>query len=299
VTAPGGPAPAGPAPAGPGPAHAPAAAGTAAPGSPGAGPPGPPGPNGATRAAAPNEGGTGPERAKDGRDGRPPSRRGAAPWRAAFLVVLAVVIVAGAAWALLGSSLLVVRNIQVSGNRGLPAASVSAASGIQFGTPLARLDFGAAQRRVQRIPLVLSAQVSRRWPDTVVIAVRERTAELAVAGPSGFELVDVHGVVVRTAAARPAGMPLLASPPAQLRGSPAVRAAAGVLTSLPSAVRAQVRSVAFSAADGVTLALRGRVTVRWGNASRGAAKATELQALLRTGARYVDVSSPQAAVTGR
>jgi cell division protein FtsQ len=296
VTAPGGPGP-----AGPGPAHAPAAAGPAAPGSPAPGSPGagPPGPNGATRVAAPREGGTGPERAKDGRDGLPPSRRGAAPWRAAFLVVLAVVIVAGAAWALLGSSLLVVRNIQVSGNRGLPAASVSAASGIQFGTPLARLDFAAAQRGVQRIPLVLSAQVSRRWPDTVVIAVRERTPELAVAGPSGFELVDVHGVVVRTAAARPAGMPLLTSPPAQLRGSPAVRAAAGVLTSLPSAVRAQVRAVAFSAADGVTLQLRGRVTVRWGNASRGAAKATELQALLRTGARYVDVSSPQAAVTGR
>ena len=52
-------------------------------------------------------------------------------------------------------------------------------------------------------------------------------------------------------------------------------------------------------AAGVTLQLRGRVTVRWGTARRSAAKATELQALLRTGARYVDVSSPQVAVTGR
>jgi hypothetical protein len=52
-------------------------------------------------------------------------------------------------------------------------------------------------------------------------------------------------------------------------------------------------------AAGVTLRLRGRVTVRWGDARRSAAKATELQALLRTGARSVDVSSRQVAVTGK
>jgi cell division protein FtsQ len=213
--------------------------------------------------------------------------------------VLAAVIVAGAGWALLGSSLLVVRHIQVSGNRGLPASAVSAASGIQPGTPLARLNSAVAQRRVERLPLVLSVQVSRSWPDTVVIAVRERTPELAVAVPGGFEQVDVHGVVVRTAAAQPAGLPLLTAPPARLRGSLQVRAAAGVLLRLPAALRARVLAVTDTAADGVTLQLRGRVTVRWGNASRSAAKATELAGLLRTGAHYIDVSSPQVAVTGR
>jgi cell division protein FtsQ len=242
--------------------------------------------------------GAGPEGAGDRRAGRGPAGRSGAPWRAAFLVVLALVIVAGAAWALLGSSLLVVRHVQVSGNRGVPAAEVSAASGIVPGTPLAKLNSAAAQRGIERIPRVLSALVSRSWPDTVVIAVRERTARLAVAAGTGYELVDVHGVVVRRSAARPAAMPLLMSPPAQLRNSPAVAAAAGVLASLPAAVRVRVVAVTDGAV-GVTLQLRGRVTVRWGNARRSAAKATELQALLRTGARYVDVSSPQVAVTGR
>ncbi|HMH90670.1 MAG TPA: FtsQ-type POTRA domain-containing protein [Streptosporangiaceae bacterium] len=242
--------------------------------------------------------GADPEGAGDRRPEHPPSRRGSAPWRAAFLVVLALVIVAGAAWALLGSSLLVVRHVQVSGNRGVPAAEVSAASAIEPGTPLARLNSASAQRRIERIPQVLSALVSRSWPDTVVIAVRERTARLAVAAGTGFELVDVHGVVVRRSASRPAGMPLLKSPPAQLRDSPAVAAAAAVLASLPAPVRARVLAVTNTAA-GVTLQLRGRVTVRWGNVGRSPAKATELQALLATGARYVDVSSPQVAVTGR
>jgi cell division protein FtsQ len=250
--------------------------------------------------AGPGQGsGAGPEGAGDRRPGRRPRRLGGAPWRAAFLVVLALVIVAGAAWALLGSSLLVVRHVQVSGNRGVPAAEVSAASGIEHGTPLARLNSAIAERRIERIPQVLSALVSRSWPDTVVIAVRERTPQLAVAEGTGFELVDVHGVVVRRSASRPAGMPLLKSPPAQLRGSPAVRAAAAVLASLPAPVRARVLAVTDTASTGVTLQLRGRVTVRWGDARRSAAKATELQALLRTGARYVDVSSPQVAVMGR
>jgi cell division protein FtsQ len=213
-------------------------------------------------------------------------------------VVLGVVIVAGAAWALLGSSLLVVRHVQVTGSRGVPAAEISAAAAIQRGTPLARLDGAAVARRVERIPQVLSAQVSRSWPDTVVIFVRVRTPELAVAGAGGFELVDGHGVVVRTSAARPAGMPLLTSPPAQLRGSPDVRAAAAVLASLPAAIRARVLAVTAPAPAVVTLQLRGRVTVRWGDASRSAAKAAELRSLLRTAARYVDVSSPQVAVTG-
>ena len=250
--------------------------------------------------AGPGQGsGAGPAGVGDRRPGRRPRRLGGAPWRAAFLVVLALVIVAGAAWALLGSSLLVVRHVQVSGNRGVPAAEVSAASGIEHGTPLARLNSAIAERRIERIPQVLSALVSRSWPDTVVIAVRERTPQLAVAAGTGFELVDVHGVVVRRSASRPAGMPLLKSPPAQLRGSPAVRAAAAVLASLPAPVRARVLAVTDTASTGVTLQLRGRVTVRWGDARRSAAKATELQALLRTGARYVDVSAPQVAVMGR
>jgi cell division protein FtsQ len=268
----------------------------AGPGRPGPGP----GPaSGAGPAGGPGAGsGAGPEGAGDRRPGRP-SRLSGAPWRAAFIVVLAVLIVAGAGWALLGSSLLVVRHVQVSGNRGMPAAEVSAASGIERGTPLARLNSAVAERGIERIPRVLSAQVSRSWPDTVVIAVRERTPRLAVAAGAGFELVDRYGVVVRQSSARPAGMPLLKSPPAQLRGSAAVAAAAAVLARLPAALRARVLAVTDTAATGVTLQLRGRVTVRWGDARRSAAKATEVQALLRTGARYVDVSSSRAAVTGR
>jgi len=108
------------------------------------------------------------------------------PWRALFIGIVGVAIIAGVGWALLGSSLLVVRRIEVTGNTGLPAARVRAASGIQPGTPLARLDAAAAVRRVERLSRVLSAQVGRSWPDTVVITVRVRRAALTVA--SGVDM---------------------------------------------------------------------------------------------------------------
>jgi cell division protein FtsQ len=220
--------------------------------------------------------------------------------RAAFIIVVAGVIVVGVAWALLGSSLLVVRQVRVTGNGGVPAAEVRSAAGIPDGTPLARLDESAAARRVEAIPQILSAQVSRSWPDTVVIAVRQRTPALAVAGTGGLlDLVDVDGVVVSQVAARPAGMPLLTAPPARLRGSAAVRAAVLVLRGLPAAIRDRVTAVTAPSASAVTLHLSGRVTVDWGGAVRGPAKAREVTALLRTGARVIDVSSPAVAVTGR
>jgi cell division protein FtsQ len=104
-------------------------------------------------------------------------------------------------------------------------------------------------------------------------------------------------VVVRTMASRPAGLPLLRPAPAQLRGSAAVRAAADVLGELPAALRQRVISVTAPSADEVTLRLRGRLTVRWGSADRARQKIRELRALMRTHARYYDVSAPGDAVT--
>jgi cell division protein FtsQ len=231
--------------------------------------------------------------------GQPPAdprRRGGEPWRTAFICVLALAILVGAGWALLGSSLLVVRHVRIASAGQVPVAQVRAAAAVRPGTPLARLDTAAVTRRVESIPQVLAAHVTRSWPDTVVITVTARVAELAVASGSQFELVDVHGVVVRTVPARPAGLPLLRSAPVPLRGSPRVRAAALVLRQLPAGLRNRVLSVG-SVNGAVTLHLRGKITVRWGGTDRTRAKARELAALLRTGARYYDVSSPQDAVT--
>jgi len=220
------------------------------------------------------------------------------PWRVAFFGVLVIAILAGVAWVFLGSSLLVVRHVRVTGNRLVPTAQVLGAARIRTGQPLASLDTTAVARRIEQIGPVLSATVSRSWPDAVVITVRERTPVLAVAMTSGrYELVDRYGVVVRDARRRPPDLMLLSSPPAVLRDSGAVRAAAQVLQHVPSPVRRRMVSVSATSAGTVTLHLTSGVTVLWGGPGQSAQKAAELTVLLRKHARYYDVSDPATAVT--
>lgn len=225
-------------------------------------------------------------------------RRARSWWPAAFIAAMAVTVLAVAGWALLGSSLLVVRHVRVSGGgRAVSAASVRAAARITPGTPLARVDTAAVTRRVGRLAPVASVRVTRSYPDTVVILVVLRSPALAVArAVSGYVLIDHDGVTVATAAAPPAGLPLLTEPPPQLSGSPGVRAAAAVVGGLPAALASRVRSVS-AGAPGVTLVLRSGRTVVWGSPAHAAQKAAEMAALLRTGAAYIDVSDPQYAVT--
>ena len=227
-----------------------------------------------------------------------PGRRHATGWRTAFFGALVLAVLAGVAWALLGSSLLVVRHVAVTGNRLVTAAQVLEAAKIKPGTPLATVNTAAVAAQVERLAPVLSAAVSRSWPDAIVITVRERTPVLAVAiTGGGYQLIDPYGVVVRAAVRRPAGMPLLSPAPAELRGSPAIRAAAMVLRQLPPRVRTRLRWVSAASASSVTLHLAGRVTVLWGGAGRAGQKSAELTLLLRTHARYYDISDPGTAVT--
>jgi cell division protein FtsQ len=223
--------------------------------------------------------------------------RGPDPWRTAFFGALILAILAGAGWALLGSSLLVVRNEKVTGNHLVSAAKVLAAADIRRGTPLATLNVAAVARRVEQIAQVLSVTVTRSWPDTIVIAVRERTPVLAVASAGRYALVDPSGVTVRWSRRKPAGMALLDAPLAQLHGSQGVRAAAAVLRQLPARLRSLVESVTAPSASDVTLRLRGGITVVWGGPAQTRVKAAELTVLMRTKARYFDVSDPATAVT--
>jgi cell division protein FtsQ len=208
--------------------------------------------------------------------------------------------VAGAAWVLLGSRLLAVRSVVITGTRLVPQSKVLAAAGIELGTPLIRVNTAQVAHRVETIQQVQSAQVTRSWPDRVVIAVRERTAALAVPAPSGgFDLVAPDGVILQWAARRPAGLPLYltAAVVSSLRGDPDVGAAAAVVGELPARLRASVISVTAPSPDQVTLQLSHGVTVLWGGTDHAQEKAEELGLLMPTHASYYDVSGAGTAVT--
>jgi cell division protein FtsQ len=199
-----------------------------------------------------------------------------------------------AAWALLGSQLLAVRSVVVSGTRLVPASEVLSIAGVEQGTPLIRVNTGQVAARVDTIRQVRSAQVTRSWPDRVVIVVQERTPAVAVPAPGGgFDLVDGTGVIVLWAAARPADLPLYpaTAPVTLLNGDPDLGAAAAVLGELPARLRRSVESVTAPSPDQVTLQLAGGITIVWGGTGQASAKSEELTVLMRTHSHYYDVSA--------
>jgi cell division protein FtsQ len=222
-------------------------------------------------------------------------------WRMVFIALAAAGVVAAAVWVLFGSSLLVVRSVTVSGTHLVSRSEVVAASGVQPGTPMIRVNTARAAARIGAIPQVRSAQVTRSWPNRLVIVVRERTAVLALpAYGGGYDLDDADGVVLQRVARRPANLPLYptVAPAGALRGDPDLAAAAAVLSELPAQVRRSVVSVTAPHPDQVTLRLAGGVTVLWGDAGRAAVKARELTVLMRGHLHYYDVSAP-GSVTAR
>ncbi|HEX2745093.1 MAG TPA: FtsQ-type POTRA domain-containing protein [Streptosporangiaceae bacterium] len=215
-------------------------------------------------------------------------------WRAAFFALALAGFAGFAAWALFGSVLLVVRSFVVTGTHLVPASEVLAVADVTPGTPLIRVNTGQVEARVATIRQVRSVQVTRSWPDRLVIAVRERTPALAVPAPGGgYDLVDADGVIVRWGATRPAGLPdyPATAPVASLRDDPDLLAAAAVLGELPARLRVAVESVTAPSPDQVTLRLSGGITIVWGGTDRAAEKSQELVVLMQTHARYYDVSA--------
>lgn len=231
--------------------------------------------------------------------------------------------------ALLGSRLLVVRAITVTGTHLVTPAQVIAAANVPAGTPLIRVDPAQVALRVEAtIRQVETARVAKQWPDGLAITIRERVPVVAVrmAG-GGYDLVDHDGVIVNWAKAKPARLPLLETtlPGSELRGDQGVAAVSAVLAGLPGWLSAQVKAVSASAPSSgtdpsVRLYLSGGVTVDWGGPDRAGVKARELAILMRdtgqsggavqpSGAgqsggtgqsgpvRYYDVSAPGTVVT--
>ena len=229
-----------------------------------------------------------------------PARRRRRRWPVVVAVLAVAFLVGGAAWALLGSRLLTVRSVIVTGTHLVTKAEVLKVAGVRLGTPLIRVNTSQIAARVVTIRQVQSVQVTTSWPDRVLIAVHERTPALAVTAPGGgFDLVDPDGVTVLWAAHRPSRLPLYLTSDAidSLHGDPDVAAAAAVLAELPAQLRHSVISITAPSPDQVTLNLSNEITVLWGSVGDAPAKAKELALLMRTRARYYDVSAPGTVMT--
>jgi cell division protein FtsQ len=215
--------------------------------------------------------------------------RAAAPWGAGLTVVL---LVGGVFWLATQTSVLGVSLIRVTGVSILDADAVRAAAAIPSGTPLARVDTREVASRVAALPPVASVDVGRSWPNTLTIAVVERTAVAVVVQDKQFGLIDRTGVVYLTVAGRPAGLPVIqvAKPGPD---NPETKAALQVLGDLTPQLREQLERLVVDAPARIRLQLReGRVIV-WGDTTQGDLKARVATALLAKPSTRIDVSAPE------
>ena len=228
-----------------------------------------------------------------------PRRRSRRPLQLAA-AALAVGVVA---WLLLGSPLLGVRAIQVDGVVNLPADQVRESAGIDPGTPLLRVDVDATEARVAALPQIASVEVTRGWPDTVVITVVERVPVAIVGEPGRRSLIDADGVLFDSVSgeAPPGVVPLEVPDPGP--GDPATLAGVAAVSALPAGLRPQVASAAATDAGEITLTLLDGTPVRWGGPEDSAEKAAALAGLIEQlgngalePAAEIDVSTPDAVV---
>lgn len=205
--------------------------------------------------------------------------------------LLGVLLLAGLGWALLASSWLAVDRVVLTGLGRLSDAQVRAAVDVTPGTPLARVDTGEVADAVRRLPPVAGVDVSRSWPGTLRVAVRERAAAAAYAADGTFTLLDAGAVPFAVVPELPRGVVRLEVDELR-RGDPATRAALRVHAALPEALRRRVRAVRAETPSDVVLRLTDDQSVVWGPPGDTGTKAAAALALLREPGDVIDVSSP-------
>lgn len=219
-------------------------------------------------------------------------------WRYVIASVLLVVVTVGAIWLVFFSSVLTVKHVQVEGESQLTADRVLAAAKVPMGEHLAQLDLADIRTRVTGLAAVKSVDVSREWPDGVLIRITERHQVAVVQIGGRYQAMDADGVLFKSYVHPPARLPRVVAGPTI--GSDALAEAARVIAALPSGLAARVDHVGVRGVDQVTLTMRSGATVIWGSDAQSALKAEVLVRLLAHPAGTYDVSVPgQPVTTGR
>jgi cell division protein FtsQ len=216
-------------------------------------------------------------------------------WRYVIGSVLLVVLSVVAVWLVFLSSTLTVKHVDVQGESLLSRDQVLAAAKVPAGAHLVELDLGAIHTRVSVLAAVRRVDVSREWPDGVLIKITERRAVAVVQLGGRYQAMDSEGVLFRSYARPPAGMPRVVA--TATISSDALAEAARVIAALPAGLAGRVDHVGVRGMDQVTLTLRGGATVLWGSDGDSPLKAEVLAKLLTRPARVYDVSVPGQPVT--
>ena len=116
--------------------------------------------------------------------------------RRGWIALGVVVALIAAAVGVLVSPLTDVDDVVVTGTDRLTADQLVAASGLEHGDQLVKLDLAAVREQLRAMPWISSATVTRKWPDKVQIVVLEEQPALVVDTGSLGVVVSLTGRVL-------------------------------------------------------------------------------------------------------
>ena len=218
-----------------------------------------------------------------------------------MLGILAVGLVAGAVWLVWFSTVLVATDVEVEGMTTLRGDTIIEQADVPLGVQLARLDTVAIETRVARMERIDKVEVLRRWPNTVLISVKERVPVGWVVSEGAIRYVDRNGIDFRTVSREPERLlEIRIETVDPLTRQQALEAVARVITYLRSEAPdlfLQIQYVSAATQDSVQLRLTEKRTVVWGSAEQNEEKAVVLRPLLKVDAERYDVSAPELPTT--
>lgn len=207
------------------------------------------------------------------------------------LVVLVIIVTT--------SPLMSLRTIKVEGTIRLTNQEVIEQLQPLAGLPLARVSAADVARELADVPLIQSVDTRVELPDTLAVSIIERTPLGAVGTAGNFRVVDQAGVELWSDIVRPSELPLIGvAADAEDRG---FRAIVDALAVIPEDVLRRVDRITASSADTVAFSLRDSDhQVLWGSSEFSAQKARALPAALQaagaSGAKLIDLSTPETVV---
>ena len=209
------------------------------------------------------------------------------------------------------SPVLDVDRVEVRGADHTSLAAVVETTGLsEPGHPMIAVDRFALAERIERLPWVDSAVVTRRWPSTVRVAITERAALGVIGVPGGVAVVDREGRVLSIAPSPPPGTFAITVAPRDRIPAPgqrvpaSVRGALRVLVAFSRDFAAKVEAVHRLPGRPVNydIGVRGGVTIRLGEAEGGADKLAAAEAVLaaqQAPGTVIDVRVPRSPTVTR
>lgn len=183
--------------------------------------------------------------------------------------------------------------VEVQGMEGKQAEKVRQAANVQHGVPLVDINENEVAARVQDVANVASVQVSRSWPNTLVIKVVQRKPVAKVElGYQEWEIVDSTGLAYRTTKKQPNLPTLQASVEPPFTGRGRVEGAK-ILSQLPDWLAKRIVTVKADNPQKVVLVTKDNENIIWGTAEDSELKSQVLRVLLKEpGMFWFDVRNP-------